>query len=88
MVQPQLHAAYSDGEGTDGHTLTYWLLDDDPLSRINEGVLDRLLRHIHHISKEPRGPGTHIRISLAAGVERATLTFGSSCSFTNSLFST
>lgn len=86
-MQPQLHAANGDGEGADEHILTYWLLDDDPLSRMNNGVLDRLLLHIHHISKEPQGPrDTQFRISLAAGVDRAILTFGSSHAFTNSLF--
>ena len=89
MVQPQLHAAYNDGEYIeDEHTLTYWLLDDDPLSRLNDGALDRLLRHIHHISRETQGSrDTQLRITLAAGVDRAILTFGSSHAFTNSLFS-
>ncbi len=89
MVQPQLHAAYNDGECIeDEHTLTYWLLDDDPFSRLNDGALDRLLRFIHQISKETQGSrDTHFRIKLAADVDRAILTFGSSHAFTNSLFS-
>ena len=87
-MQPQLHAAHSDGEGSNDHTITYWLLDDDPLSRINDGVLECLLRHIRHISKETQeSSDTQFRISLAAGVGKATLTFGSSHAFTDSLFS-
>lgn len=54
---------------------------------MNEGVLFRLLSHLHHISKETQGPrDTQFRISLAASVDSAVLTFGSSHTFTNSLF--
>ena len=86
-MQPQLHAAYDDGDERSEHTLSYWLLDDDPHSRINGGALDRLLHHLDHISKDTKvTKDSQYSISLVVSVGKVILKFGSSHAFTNCLF--
>jgi len=82
VVQPQLHA---NGDGISENTITCWLLDNDPQSRVNAGVFDRLLRHVDRISKDTKEAqqkgnkqmDTRYDIRLAIDVDRVILCFGS-----------
>jgi len=78
VVQPQLHA---NGDGISENTITCWLLDNDPQSRVNAGVFDRLLRHVDRISKDTKEAqqkgnkqmDTRYDIRLAIDVDRVIL---------------